>query len=172
MTVFDGPHALKPNHDISEFNSGEGELDEWLRGRARQAEATQTARTYVVTDAATGKVAGYYCLSAHAVARANIGGGRLGRNAPDPVPVILLGRLAVDATYQGHRLGSALLKDALLKTVSAARVIGARAMLVHIINDEVAGFYTRFGFRAVPADPRTLVLPLDRLTGISQREMP
>lgn len=81
------------------------------------------------------------------------------------VPVILLGRLSVDTDYQAHRPGSALLKDALPKAVSAAAVIGARAMLVHTINDEVAGFYLRFGFRAVLADSRTLFLPLGWLVG-------
>lgn len=130
-----------------------------------KAEESQTARTYVVTDADTGQIAGFYCLSAHSVSRADVGGGRLGRNAPDPVPVILLGRLAVDAGYQGHRLGSALLKDALLKAIGAARLIGARALLVHTINADVAGFYLKFGFRAVPANPRMLYLPLDRLIG-------
>lgn len=84
--------------------------------------------------------------------------------ARTPVPVILLGRLSVDTDYQAHRPGSALLKDALPKAVSAA-VIGARAMLVHTINDEVAGFYLRFGFRAVLADSRTLFLPLGWVVG-------
>lgn len=78
-------------------------------------------------------------------------GGHLARNAPDPVPVILLGRLAIDTAFQGLGLGSALLKDALVRTITAAEAVGARALIVHTINDEVAQFYLRFGFRPIPA---------------------
>ncbi|GAA4174707.1 GNAT family N-acetyltransferase [Gryllotalpicola koreensis] len=163
MSPYEGPRPLEPQDGITSFDSGEPALDSWLTDRAEKSEANQTARTYVVVDSGTHTVAGYYCLSAHSVTRAEIGGGYLGRNAPEPVPVILLGRLAIDRAHQGSGLGSALLKDALLRTVGAARVIGARALLVHTINDEVAAFYVRFGFRAVPANPRTLFLPLDRL---------
>lgn len=165
MSRYSGPRPLEAGDDTAAFHTGEPALDGWLASRALKAENNQTARTYVVLDAEMGAVAGYYCLSAHSVTRADIGGGQLGRNAPDPVPVILLGRLAIDRNHQGAGLGSALLKDALRKAVSAARVIGARALLVHTINDEVAGFCLRFGFRPVPANPRTLFLPLDRLVG-------
>lgn len=163
MSRFDGPRPLKDDDQTGGFSCGEPELDKWLTGKALKAGANQTARTYVVTETATGKVAAFYCLSAHSVSRADIGGGYLARNTPDPVPVILLGRLAVDTAFQRARLGSALLKDALLRTITAAEAVGARALIVHTINDEVAEFYLRFGFRAVPANPRTLFLPLDRL---------
>lgn len=165
MSRYSGPRPLDAGDDAAAVHSGEPALDGWLASRALKAENSQTARTYVVLDSETHAVAGYYCLSAHSVTCADIGGGQLGRNAPDPVPVILLGRLAIDRNHQGAGLGSALLKDALLKAIGAARVVGARALLVHTINDEVAGFYLRFGFRTVPANPRTLHLPLDRLLG-------
>jgi predicted N-acetyltransferase YhbS len=163
VSPFDGPRPLLGDDPISDFRCGEPELDHWLVEKALKAEAAKTARTYVVTEVASGKVAGYYCLSAHSISRAEIGGGRLARNTPDPVPVILLGRLAVDTAFQDAGLGSALLKDALVRTIAAAQAIGARALIVHTINDEVAGFYVRWGFRAVPANPRTLFLALDRL---------
>ena len=163
MSHYTGPRPIEPGDDTAAFHSGEPELDGWLASRALKAEHSQTARTYVVLDSETGAVAGYYCLSAHSVTRTDIGGGQLGRNAPDPVPVILLGRLAIDLDYQGAGLGSALLKDALLNALSTASVIGTRALLLHTINEDVAAFYLRFGFRPVPANPRTLFLPLDRL---------
>ncbi|MFC4243531.1 GNAT family N-acetyltransferase [Gryllotalpicola reticulitermitis] len=160
---FEGPRPLQPGDDVAGFSSGKRALDEWLSERAAKSEHGKTARTYVVVDTQPGAVAGYYCLSAHSVAQAEIGGGRLGRNAPNPVPVILLGRLAIDQRYQGEGLGAALLKDALQRTISAAQVVGARALIVHTIDDDVAGFYLRYGFRAMPANPRTLYLPLDAL---------
>lgn len=116
-----GYAARRRDPDYTACRSGDPALDDWLASRALKSELTQAARTYVVLDADSDGVAGYSCLSAHSVRRADVGGGRLGRNAPDPVPVILLGRLAVDRAHQGAGLGSAQLKDALLKSISAAR---------------------------------------------------
>ncbi|MCL2780793.1 MAG: GNAT family N-acetyltransferase [Actinomycetia bacterium] len=163
MSRFEGPRPLAAADDITVFDSGEPEIDSWLRTRALRAEASQTARTYVITDTSTGAVAGYCCLSPHSVNRGEVGGGWLARNAPDPVPVILLGRLGIDRRHQGQALGAALLKDALLKAIAAARVIGARALLVHALNTGVIAFYERYGFRQLPGAAQTLYLPLDRL---------
>lgn len=164
MTRYEGPRPLAPSDRLADFHSGEPALDGWLTDHAIRAEASKTARTYLVTDADTHLIVGYYCLSSHSVAREAIGGGRLARNAPDAVPVVLLGRLAVDARYQGAGLGAALLKDAILKAIAAAGLIGAHALLVHALSPGVARFYQRYGFRPLPAKAETLYLPLDRLT--------
>jgi GNAT superfamily N-acetyltransferase len=164
VSRLEGPRPLFPGDDTSSFRSGEPQIDDWLATRALRAEAARTARTYVVTDRGTGAIAGYYCLSAYSVARGDIGGGRMRRNAPDPVPAILLGRLGVDRSYQGHRLGAALLKDALLRTVGVADIVGARALLVHAISDTVATFYGHYGFQPLPSNTRTPFLPLKQLS--------
>jgi GNAT superfamily N-acetyltransferase len=83
-----------------------------------------------VTDRRSGAIVGYYCLSAYSVARDDVGGGRLSKNAPDPVPVILLGRLGADSSYQRRQLGAALLRDALLRAIGAARIVGARTLFL------------------------------------------
>jgi GNAT superfamily N-acetyltransferase len=158
---------LSGDDDLSGFVSGEAGIDSWLIDRAIKAEAAQTARTYIVTDLDTSAIVGYYCLSSHAVVRAETRGW-LSRNTPDPIPVILLGRLGIDNRYQGQGLGAALLKDALLRAIAAARLVGARALLVHAVNDEIVAFYQRYEFRAMPSSPRTLYLPLDRLTDRAQ----
>ena len=163
MTDFEGPRPVDPEDALAEFHCGNQSLDGWLGERALAAERARTARTYIVTDNVTGRVAGYYCLSASSVARGEVGGGWLARNVPDPIPVILLGRLAVDLRYQGEGLGAALLKSALRKAVAAASVIGSRALLVDAADEQAVDFYVHFGFRRLPAKPSTLFLPTDRL---------
>jgi len=163
MSRFEGPRPLVAGDDTNTFDCGEPEINSWLCTRALRAEATRTARTYVTTDAATNSIAGFYCLSAYSVNREEAGGGWLVRNAPDPVPVILLGRLGVDLHYHRQGLGAALLKDALLKSISAARLIGARALVVHAINASVTAFYQHYGFRQMPGADQTMYLPLEQL---------
>src|SRR5690606_7355883 len=104
-----------------------------------------------------GRVAGYYCLSASALVR-SAGPDDLVAAQPDPVPVVLLGRLAVDREYAGLGLGSSLLQHATIRSIEAAEVIGIRAMLVHALNDDVIPFYERFGFIRFPGQSRTLFL--------------
>jgi GNAT superfamily N-acetyltransferase len=104
-------------------------------------------------------VVGYYALAAGAVALAEATG-RTRRNMPDPVPVMVLGRLAIDADYQRRGLGRALLRDAVLRTLQAAEIAGIRALLVHAISTDAKQFYERQGFRASPVDPMTLMLTL------------
>jgi GNAT superfamily N-acetyltransferase len=149
---------LNDQHDVSEFACGETDLDAWLKRQARGSEG-RSARTYVVAIGT--RVVGYYCLAAGAVTRAALPRASLRRNQPDQVPVIVLGRLAVDGEYAGQGVGKALLGDALVRAAGAAEAIGVRAILVHAIDDEAAGFYRKFGFLPFPTNELTLALPLE-----------
>jgi GNAT superfamily N-acetyltransferase len=151
------PAHLTDQHDVSAFDSGVLELDAWLKRRALQNEASGASRTYVIS--AGGRVVGYYALATGAVAQQGATG-KVRRNMPDPIPVIVVGRLAVDRQYQGQGLGSALLKDALLRTLNAASIAGIRVVLLHAISDEAKRFYEKAGFSASPVDPMTMMITL------------
>ncbi len=127
MGPVDPPEPLATRHDISQFFSGVPTLDAWLRGKARLNEARGCVRTYVACDG--DRVAGYYSLAASSVKRGRVSS-RVGRNMPDPIPVILPGQLAVDEAYRGRRLGSDLLVDAAGRSLAAAGTVGARAIIV------------------------------------------
>ena len=151
-----GPPAhLSPAHDLAAFESGVPELDDWLKKRALANEATGASRTYVVC--AGGRVVGYYALATGSVGHAQAPG-RIRRNMPDPVPVMILGRLAVDRAWRGWDLGRSLLRDAVLRTLQAAQIGGIRAILVHAISDQAKRFYEHYGFVASPIDPLTLMI--------------
>jgi GNAT superfamily N-acetyltransferase len=152
------PTPLAAQHDLDQFSSGTPPLDEWLRRRARQNEGGGASRTYVICEGL--RVIGYYSLAAGSVLRA-AATGRVRRNMPDPVPVALLGRLAVDKGWQRQGLGAALLRDAVLRVVGAAGTIGVRALLVHAISDEARRFYEHNGFRASTTDPMTLMITIE-----------
>ena len=149
------PEHLTAAHDVSGFDSGVPDLDDWLRKRALANEDTGASRTYVVC--AGGRVVGYYALASGGVAQAQAPG-RVRRNMPDPVPVMILGRLAVDRSWQGQSLGRSLLRDAVLRILQAAEIGGIRAILVHAISEEAKRFYQRYGFGESPADPMTLMM--------------
>lgn len=151
------PEKLNGEHDIAQFHCGEPTLDDWLRRRALQNEESGASRTYV---ACMGKrVVGYYALAVGAVAHAEVPG-RVRRNMPDPIPVMVIGRLAVDQTVQGQALGPALLRDAVLRTVQAAEIAGIRAILVHAISERAKRFYEKSGFITSPIEPMTLMITL------------
>ena len=153
------PEHLTAQHDVATFDSGVSELDNWLRRRALQNEASGASRTYVVS--AEGRVVGYYALATGAIAQ-HEATGKVRRNMPEPIPMMVLGRLAVDRAHQGSGLGSALLKDALLRTLNAASIAGIRAVLLHSISDEAKRFYEKAGFSSSPVDPMTMmVTPAD-----------
>jgi GNAT superfamily N-acetyltransferase len=152
------PQPLAQIHDSSAFDCGEPVLNEWLKRRAFANQVSGASRTFVVVGERN-QVLAYYALAAGAVVHSDaIGSVR--RNMPDPIPVMVLGRLAVDRSCQGQQLGSALLKDAFLRTVSVSENIGIRALLVHAINDAAKQFYIRRGFQASPVNPYTLMLRL------------
>ena len=160
MTKFGRPALLAETHDIAGFCSGRAPLDEWLVRRALKNQQSGASRTFVITTDAT--VVGYYSLAASSV-RLSTAPGSVRRNMPDPIPVILLGRLAVDQAYQSQGLGRALLKDAVQRVLMAGEAVGIRALLVHAIDDEAAAFYRHFGFIQSPLDGNTLFYPLDRI---------
>ena len=157
MDPLSAPEHLSAAHDVSAFDSGVPELDIWLKRRALQNEASGASRTYVVF--AVGRVIGYYALATGAVAQ-HRATGKVRRNMPEPIPVMVLGRLAVDRGHQGQGLGAALLKDALLRTLNVASMAGIRAVLLHAISDDARRFYERAGFSASPVDPMTMMMTL------------
>ncbi|MBI3637733.1 MAG: GNAT family N-acetyltransferase [Candidatus Rokubacteria bacterium] len=151
------PAHLTPAHNLEAFNSGVPALDDWLKRRAIANEKSGASRTYVVT--AEGRVVAYYALAAGAVAQPSATT-RARRNMPAQVPVMVLGRLAVDIAYQGRGLGQGLLRDAILRTLQAAEIGGIRAILVHAISEEAKRFYLRHGFVESPVAPMTLMITI------------
>ena len=166
MGPVSAPEPLGAQHNVSHFASGVDALDSWLRGKARLNEAKGGARTYVACDG--NRVGGFYSLAASAVERRRVLS-RVGRNMPEPVPVILLGQLTVDANYQGRHLGSDQLIDAAGRALAAAGVIGARAIVVQAIDETAAAFYGRFGFRPFSdREPLMLLLRISELRALLQ----
>ena len=149
------PEKLSAGHDLSGFDSGEPVLDDWLRRRAEQNEASGASRTYVVCIGK--RVVGYYTLAVGAITHAEAPG-RIRRNMPDPVPVMVLGRLAIDGAFHGRGLGTGLLRDAILRTRQAAEIAGIRAILVHAMSETAKRFYEKWGFVASPIDPLTVMI--------------
>lgn len=155
------PVPITENHEFSEFNSGVVQLDDWLKRRARSNQATGASRTFVVCEG--NRVVAYYALASGAV-RLPEAPGRFRRNMPDPIPVAILGRLAVDENWQGRSLGRALVRDAGLRLLNAAETLGIRGLLVHAISEEAKNFYLALGFEPSPLDPMTLMVRLQDLT--------
>lgn len=153
------PQPLAASHILDEFTCGEISLDEWLKRRARTNQVSGASRTFVVTDR-DGRVHGYYAMAAGAVAH-QAATSRVRRNMPDPVPVMVLARLAVDHRAQGIKLGAALLQDAVNRAVAVSQNAGIRALLVHALHDRAKQFYEHYGFQASPQHPMTLMLRLN-----------
>jgi GNAT superfamily N-acetyltransferase len=151
------PTTLSPEHDLDDFQSGVTPLDDWLKRHAHHNDAEGGSRTFVIRVGR--RVVGYYCVAASSL-MPTIATGRVRRNMPDPVPVILLGRLAVDRAWHGKGVGSDLLRDAVLRTLAAGDAIGVRALLVHAISPEAKTFYERHGFKTSPIEPMTLMITL------------
>lgn len=147
---------LATEHDLREFDCGRhASLTSWLKRFARMNQASGDTRTYVVHRG--GSVVGYYSLAPGSISRREATA-RASKSAPEPIPIILLARLAVDQREQGQGIGSALLKDALLRAYAGAEIIGGRAILVHAIDDEAAAFYRRYGFEQCPGMELHLML--------------
>lgn len=152
------PVPLTADHDFSAFDCGEPALNDWLRHRALKNES-RFSRTYVVSDGS--RVVAYFCISAGAVERATAPG-KIRRNAPDAIPVSVIGRLAVSRDYAGKGLGADMLSDALRRIAVASQSIGIGAVLVHAEDDAAKRFYMKCAeFIEYPADSRTLFLPIE-----------
>jgi GNAT superfamily N-acetyltransferase len=154
----DAPASLAQHHDLDPFDCGIAVLNEWLKQRARRNDADGASRTFVISEGP--RVFGYYSLAASSIVHEEATG-KVRRNMPDPVPALLLGRLAVDRAWHGKGLGSDLLTDAVLRAIRAAEMIGIRAILVHAISDAAKAFYEKHGFRPSPFDAMTLMITLD-----------
>jgi len=152
------PQPLAADHLLGEFACGEASLDDWLKRRAMTNQLSGASRTFVVTDP-QGRVHGYYAMAAGAVSH-QTATSSVRRNMPDPVPVIVLARLAVDHRAQGIHLGAALLRDAVGRAVSVSHNAGVRALLVHALHERAKQFYEHFGFQQSPLHPMTLMLRL------------
>lgn len=156
---------LAPNHELSEFDCGKhASLNDWLKRFARMNQASGDTRTYVVHREC--RVVGYYSLAPGSISRreATV---RASKSAPEPVPIVLLARLAVDKQEQGQGIGSALLKDALQRAYAGAEIIGGRAVLVHAIDAEAAAFYQKYGFESCPGMELHLMLLMKDLRASS-----
>ena len=158
MARFRDPEPLSPNHVLDGFDCGRPSLNVWLARYARQADAAGSARTYVVVDSEQERVVGYHAPTAAAVER-EASTARMIKGMPRyPIPVVLLARLAVDASVAGRGLGAWLLRDAMTRSLAASETIGVRAMLVHAIDDEARRFYLRHGLEASPTDELHLMI--------------
>ena len=154
------PVPLAAAHNLSQFSCGESVLDDWLRQRAMKNETSGATRTYVACSGSD--VVGYYSLAVGSIEHA-FAPGNIRRNMPQPIPVMILARLAVDRRYARQNIGTGMLRDALLRTLQAANIAGIRALLVHALQEQAAAFYQARGFAASPFDPLVFFLGLDHV---------
>jgi predicted N-acetyltransferase YhbS len=157
------PEPLAAHHDVTAFQSGEEALDTWLKRRALKNQISGGSRTFVVCEGA--RVVGYYALASGAVS-VDAAPGRFKRNMPDPIPVVILGRLAVNQSLHGQGLGRALVQDAARRVLNAADTIGIRGILVHALSQSAKAFYERAGFDPSPLDPMLLMVTLADLQAV------
>lgn len=162
MPKLHAPCPIAEHHNFDAFNCGVSLLDNWLKKRAGSNERSRASRTYFLCDG--DRVIGYYALALGSLA-SKVAPRKIKRNRPDPIPVMVLGRLAIDQEYQGNKLGSALLREAILRVLQAADIVGIKAFLVHAISAEAKKFYIDRGFIVSPFEPMTLALPLASITG-------
>jgi GNAT superfamily N-acetyltransferase len=155
--TFSAPELFSASHRFAAFDCGMADLDDWLKRRALVNNREGASRTYVVTDGQ--EVVGYYALSASAIAITDAPG-RFRRNMPNPIPVALLGRLAVDRAHRGKGLGRALFRDGAKRVIHASDSLGIRGMIVHAISDDARSFYLALGFDPSPLEPMTLMVTL------------
>lgn len=153
------PQSLAPTHLLNDFECGEHALDDWLKRRAMSNQLSGASRTFVVVDE-NGRVWGFYAMAAGAISH-QLATSAIRRNMPDPVPVMVLGRLAVDRQAQGMKLGAAMLQDAVKRALVVSQNTGVRALLVHALNDRAKQFYEHYGFQESPQHTMTLMLRLN-----------
>jgi GNAT superfamily N-acetyltransferase len=151
------PVPLAEQHQLASFDCGQPALHDWLRRRAPQNQQSGATRTYVACEGEA--VIAYYALASGAIAITEATG-RMRRNMPDPIPVVLLARLAVDRRHQRRGIARALLRDAGLRVLHAADSIGVRGLLTHAVDDAARAFYLRLGFDPSPCAPMTLMITL------------
>ena len=158
--MLSAPELLSDRHHTSTFESSVASLDEWLKRRAMANQASGASRTFVVCD--DDEVIAYYALASSAVVSARAPG-KFRRNMPDPIPVVVLGRLAIASSHQGRGLGRALFQDAARRVMHAADAVGIRGLLVHALSEEARNFYLALGLEPSPLDPMVLMVTLAEL---------
>lgn len=158
MEKLTAPQLLSEMHVIDGFDCGIASLNEWLVKNALKNQYSNASRTFVVCDQEQ-TVLGYYCLAAGSLTHEEAIGS-IRRNMPSPIPIIVLGRLAVDFRAQGKELGKSLLRDAVLRSQKISQQLGARALLVHAISEEAKRFYLKYGFKSSELSPYTLMRKL------------
>ena len=155
--MYSAPELLTHHHNLDAFDCSEESLNTWLKRNALRNQQNQASRTFVICN--EGKVVGFYALAAGSVTHLFVPSA-LRRNMPEPIPVVVLGRLAIDMKHQGKKLGAALLKDAVLRAKAVSEQVGVRALLVHALNNKAKQFYLNYGFKPSPIDDMLLMLKL------------
>jgi GNAT superfamily N-acetyltransferase len=161
--MLSAPEPLAPHHRLQAVSCGEPALDEWLRRRANANQVSGASRTFVVCDSEA--VVAYYALASSAVSVV-ASAGRFRRNMPDPIPVVVLARLAVAQSHHRRGMGRALFQDAARRVISAADAIGIRGLIVHALSDNAVAFYRHLGFDPSPLDPMILMVTLADLRAL------
>lgn len=164
MTIV-APAILDGGHDVSDFRCQHAELAEWLRDRARRNQSNSASRTYVMCEGA--RVVGFYSLAAGSVERQRTPTAAMRRNMPEPIPAIVLGRLAIDERWQGRGLGADLLSDAVQRSLIAAQTIAARVLICHAVDAQARGFYVHHGFQQSPMDDLVVMLDLAKARDVA-----
>ena len=161
MTKFKRPCPINQDHRLDNFSCGVASLDIWLKNRARRNEGARASRTYVLCND-DNEVIGYYALATGSISPEQAPR-KVKRNMPSPIPVVVLGRLAIDQQYQGQGLGDALLRDAILRILHAAEIAGIKAIVVHAISEKAKQYYLARGFIESPSNSMTMILPLESI---------
>ena len=151
------PVPITAAHILTDFNCGVSSLNDWLKRQALKNELSGASRTFVSCKDL--RVVGFYALAPGSVNRKEAPG-KIKHNIPEPIPVMILGRLAIDIQWQKKGVGRGLLKDGVLRTIKAAKHAGIRAMIVHALSEEARNFYLRHGFQESPLNHFTLMLPI------------
>jgi GNAT superfamily N-acetyltransferase len=163
MQHFTIPSLISVEHEITSFDCGEPSLNSWLKSRAIKNNISGASRCFVICDKK--KVVGYYCLSAGAITRESAPK-IMRRNMPDLLPVLVLGRLAIDRKYHNKGLGSALLRDAMIRSVNVAEDAGVFAILIHALSEQAKRFYISRGFGESPLQSMTLFMTIETIRTI------
>ena len=157
MGMYTAPVLLSSQHNLENFDCGEDSLNNWLKRKALKNQSSGASRTFTICN--DNDVIGYYCLSAGAIAHENTPK-KLRRNMPDPLPALVLGRLAIDHRYHNKGLGTALLRDALFRSINISSDAGIFLILVHALSNEARQFYISRGFIESPMQPMTLMMTM------------
>lgn len=157
--TYAGPELLAGEHVLGGFDCSKRALNEWLLRRGLGNQFAGTSRTWVVVEVETWRVVGFYASSTASVLRSSAPK-RFGRNQPEELPAVLLGRMGVDIKHQGRGLGAALLKHFMLKAIEVAAAVGVRLLLIHAKDEEARTFYQHYGFVESPVDPLTMMMLL------------